>query len=92
MKKFFLLTAATLMLGVPALTVQTTQAYAACVAGVRSNDVLWIRVDPWSDARKVGSIPYDACEVRVNWDRCRGRWCRVSYRGVSGWAHTRYLN
>ncbi len=66
-------------------------AEAACVVGVKSWDVLWIRSGPGIRYRKVGAIPYNACRVRVYWRTCRGFWCRVYYRGVRGWSHTRYL-
>lgn len=65
--------------------------YFACVQGVKYWDVLWIRRWPSTKSRKIGAIPSDACGVRVNYNRCRGSWCKVKYRGVRGWAHTRYL-
>lgn len=67
-------------------------AEAACVVRVPSWDVLWIRARPTTRSQKIGAIPHDACGVRVDWSSCRGAWCRVYYRGVSGWSHTRYLN
>jgi len=67
-------------------------AKAECVVGVASWDVLWIRSGPSTRYDRVGSIPFNGCGVAVNWSACRGSWCRVHYRGVSGWAHTRYLN
>jgi len=66
-------------------------AQAACVVDVASWDVLWIRSGPSTRYQKVGSIPYNGCGVRVVWNDCSGNWYRVSYRGVWGWAHTRYL-
>lgn len=66
-------------------------AKASCVKGVASWDMLWIRSGPSSKNRKVGAIPHNACRVRVYWNTCRGWWCRVSYRGVTGWSHTRYI-
>jgi len=69
-----------------------TSANAACVVGVANWDVLWIRARPTVRSSKVGAIPYNACRVRVYWGRCVGSWCRVQYRGVRGWAHTRYLD
>lgn len=68
-----------------------SKAEAACVRGVASWDVLWMRSGPNVRYSRVGSIPYDGCGVRIYWDSCAGAWCRVWYRGVSGWAHTRYL-
>ena len=66
-------------------------AQAACVVGVASWDVLWIRSGPSTRYRKVGAIPHNGCGVRVYWRTCRRAWCRVRYRGVRGWAHTGYL-
>ena len=60
------------------------------VAGVATNDVLWIRSGPSSRFRKVGSIPFNGRGVRNM--GCERRWCRVEYRGVTGWAHGRYLH
>jgi uncharacterized protein YraI len=75
-----------------ALTVaHMPSAHASCVYDVPSWDVLWIRSGPTTRAPKVGSIPSNGCGVRINFDNCRGQWCQVSYRGVIGWAHTRYL-
>ncbi len=84
--------AARLAAGALALDGAAASADAACVRGVASWDVLWIRSRPSARSAKVGSIPSDACGVRVDWSRCRGAWCRVYYRGVSGWSHTRYLS
>lgn len=66
-------------------------AQAACVVDVASWDVLWIRTGPSTRFQRVGSIPANGCGVRVIWSECQGSWCRVHYRGVSGWASTRYL-
>ncbi|MCC2098280.1 MAG: hypothetical protein KDJ29_15390 [Hyphomicrobiales bacterium] len=66
-------------------------ARASCVFDVASWDVLWIRNSPGVRSAKVGSIPANACGVRINFGNCQGHWCEVHYRGVSGWAHTRYL-
>lgn len=72
-------------------TAPVPSAHAACVVDVASWDVLWIRSGPSTRYNKVGSIPSSGCGVRVDWSECRGPWCRVGYRGVWGWAHTRYL-
>ena len=66
-------------------------AHAACIVDVASWDVLWIRGGPSTRYQKVGSIPANGCGVRVDYSQCRGNWCRVYYRGVAGWAHTRYI-
>ncbi len=83
--------AASAVVAAATLTGGASSAQAACVVGVPSWDVLWIRSGPSTRFGKVGAIPSDACGVRVFWGRCRGSWCRVRYRGVSGWAFTRYL-
>jgi len=62
----------------------------ACVTGVPSWDVLWMRSGPGIRFRRVGSIPAYSCRVRVT-GPCVGNWCKVRYRGQRGWAHTRYL-
>ena len=59
------------------------------VAGVASNDVLWIRSGPSTRYRKVGSIPFNGTGVQ-NLGCSRG-WCRVRYRGVTGYSSARYL-
>lgn len=92
MQKTLLGVCAATLVGLATLTGAPKAAEAACVVGVQSWDVLWIRSRPSSRGTKVGSIPSDACRVRVFWDSCSGSWCRVRYRGVSGWAHTRYLD
>jgi SH3-like domain-containing protein len=92
MKKALLGALAATVTGLATLTGAPQSAEAACVIRVESWDVLWIRQRPTSRSSKVGAIPYDACGVRVFWGSCRGSWCRVRYRGVSGWAHTRYLD
>ena len=45
---------------------------ADCVTGVASNDVLWIRSAPNAQASKIGAIPFNACGVVVDYDRCVG--------------------
>lgn len=76
--------------GLSLVTGGVSAANAACVIGVARNDVLWIRSAPRASARKVGAIPYDACGVRIG--ACaRGNWCRVYYRGISGWSNTIFL-
>ncbi len=62
----------------------------ACVRGVPSWDVLWMRAGPGSRFARIGSIPARACGVIVT-GPCRGNWCRVRYGGSRGWAHTGYL-
>ena len=91
MKKMFKMFSVALLLAVPGTVMATSGASAHCVRGVANWDVLWIRSGPNRNAAKVGAIPPRACGVSVNYNRCRGSWCRVSYRGIRGWSHTRYL-
>ena len=67
-------------------------ARADCVKDVASNDVLWVRAQANPHANKVGSIPWDGCDVNVA--QCvNSGWCRVSYHGVTGWVNARrYLS
>jgi len=61
-----------------------------CIANVASNDSLNVR---WGAGRNygiAGSIPHDACDVRVSRTECDGQWCRVDYRGLRGWINTKY--
>ena len=67
-------------------------ARAACVMDVAAWDVLWMRSGPSVRYRRIGSIPPRACGIRVNWNTCRGKWCKVSYAGQHGWVNTRYLD
>ena len=69
-------------------------ARAACVVGVPNWDVLWMRAGPSVRYRRIGSIGPRACGVRVLWRTCvrGGRWCRVRYRGRSGWVNMRYID
>ena len=90
MRLIYLGLTALLLAGTMTVTA-TRDAKAACVVGVASWDVLWIRSGPSTRYGKVGSIPANACGVRINWDDCSGAWCRVYYRGVQGWSSTRLL-
>ena len=68
------------------------QAFAACVnARVKSWDVLWIRKGPGTKYAKRKGIPAGACGVTVT-GTCEGVWCRVRYKGTSGWTNTGYLS
>lgn len=62
----------------------------ACVVGVASNDVLNVRAGPGTSNRIVGIIPPDACGVTLG--RRSGNWVRVNYRGLVGWASSRFLD
>lgn len=60
------------------------------VRGVADWDVLNIRSRPTSRSRIVGEIsPYGSGIHCLG--PCRGNWCRISWRGIIGWAHMRYL-
>lgn len=60
------------------------------VRNVASSDRLNIRSGPRSRHSIVGSIPHDGSGVHCL-GPCRGNWCRVSWRGVTGWVNMRYL-
>ena len=68
-----------------------SSADAACVTGVRSNDVLNMRSGASSSRRIVGVIPPGACGVTLL-GNYRGNWGRVRYRGVRGWVNMRFID
>ena len=63
----------------------------ACVARVDRDDTLRIRTGPGVGHEEIGAIPPRACGVSIG-DVCRGRWCRIAWRGRTGWVNTYYLN
>ena len=63
----------------------------ACVARVDRDDTLRIRTGPGVGHEEIGEIPPRACGVAIG-DACRGRWCRIAWRGRTGWVNTYYLN
>ena len=65
-----------------------TDANAACVTGVASNDVLNIRNGPGANYNIVGSIRPGECGVVTG--RRSGNWIWVDY-GHGGYVHSRYL-
>ena len=71
-----------------AATAAVTDAKAACVSGVASNDVLNIRTGPAASYNIVGFIRPGECGVVTG--RREGRWIWVDY-GRGGFVHTRYL-
>jgi len=86
-----LLIAAAMLTCLATLGVPASPARAACTVNVPYGDVLWIRSGPGTQYSRIGSIPRDACGVAV-FGECQGRWRQVEYRGVSGWAHTGFLD
>ena len=70
-------------------TFYSTSAEAACVVGVRSNDVLNIRSRPSGASRIKGVVPPGSCRMRVY--QRGARWSRISYRGVFGWVSNRFV-
>ncbi len=72
------------------LGIQKSVAEAYRVYGVVSGDVLYIRAWPSSKSKKVGSIPpYGKGVEKLG--PCKGSWCKISYRGMTGWASMKYL-
>lgn len=62
----------------------------ACVVGVEEGDTLRVRQGPGVGHEAVGEIPRRACNVKLI-GNCRGAWCRVAWRGQTGWVNTDYL-
>lgn len=60
------------------------------VSGVASWDRLNLRAGPAASYKVVGTIPHDGRFIE-NLGGCVGKWCRVRYEGVIGWAHTGFL-
>lgn len=60
------------------------------VRDVASWDSLNIRSGPGANYSVYGSIPADGTGV-ICVGPCEGRWCRINWRGVQGWANMRYL-
>lgn len=63
----------------------------ACVTGVERGDTLRIRTGPGIDHDEISGIPPGACGV-ARAGNCRGRWCKVAWRGRVGWVNTTYLD
>lgn len=60
------------------------------VRGVEDWDELNIRSGPSARRRIVGSIPPHGSGVHCL-GPCRGKWCRISWRGIVGWTNMRFL-
>lgn len=65
------------------------------VVGHRRSEALNVRRAPGTNARIVGTIPYNGSGIQVtgcrSWPGYRHKWCAVRYRSVSGWAYAKYL-
>lgn len=60
------------------------------VTGIANWDVLYIRSQPSTRGRKIGSIPPQG---RGIWKLgpCSRNWCKIDYRGIIGWSSMMYL-
>lgn len=72
------------------LGIQKSVADTYRVYGVVSGDVLYIRAQPSSKSKRIGSIPPYGEGVEVL-GPCHGSWCKVSYHGMTGWSSMNYL-
>ena len=72
------------------LGIQTAGAKTYRVYGVVSDDVLYIREDPSSKSKKIGSIPAFGKGIE-KLGSCERVWCKISYRGITGWSSMKYL-
>ncbi len=81
--------AAFLTLASPLLPHLVSESDAACVRGVRSNDVLNIRSGPGAKFRIVGFIRPRTCGVSTG--QRQGRWVWVDY-GRGGFVNARFLS
>jgi hypothetical protein len=69
------------------------------VRDVRPGDALNIRAKPNARATIVGAIPFDARRIEneaetfpeTTSDRDVPSWCKVTYRGTTGWVRCRHL-
>lgn len=70
---------------------QTTlnkQKYVA-ITRVQSNDHLNIRQTADHTSAKLGKIPHNGRCVRNH--GCKGKWCKISWQGTTGWVNQHYL-
>lgn len=63
----------------------------ACVRRVEPGDVLYIRSGPGVGNEATGGIPPGACGIERR-GGCQGPWCRVAWRGRTGWVNAYYLD
>lgn len=68
-----------------------SSARTGCVRRVAFNDVLHVRTGPGPANSAVGAIPPTACGV-TRTGACHGPWCRIAWRGRSGWVNTYYID
>ncbi len=60
------------------------------VTGIANWDVLYIRSQPSTRGRKIGSIPPQGRDIS-KLGPCSGNWCKIDYQGIIGWASMMYL-
>lgn len=80
--------------GMIAMSSSASFACACCGSwqvNVPPGDTLNVRTGPGSGYPVIYELP-DATTCVVKTKTCNGRWCRISYGDVSGWAHTRYIS
>ncbi len=70
--------------------IQTAVAETYRVYRLDSGDVLNIRKRPSSKSKKIGSIPSYGKNIK-KLGPCEGNWCKISYRGKTGWISMKYL-
>jgi hypothetical protein len=61
------------------------------IVGVESWDVLYIRPEPHTKNKPIGSIPYNGTNVQILKRKKDSLWVYVRYREFEGWAHSRML-
>lgn len=77
--------------GVPPSHGRSEAAAGACVVRVEKWDSLRIRSGPGVGHNEIGDIPPGACRVE-HIGGCQGEWCRIAWRGRTGWVNTYYLD
>ncbi len=81
--------AARLLLGGPAKV--HSSARTGCVRRVAANDVLFIRAGPGPGNPAIGSLSSTACGLTLA-GTCHGPWCKIGWRGRSGWVNMHYVD
>jgi len=64
------------------------------VIKVKVNDMLWVRSEPDVKSQRVGGIPYNGTEVEITGaekEIDKSRWVPISYKGITGWVNSNYL-